>query len=313
MIGNSKFNQILRPLSKLFLAGSILLVAIFTFSNSPAFASVNKSFSSCKSLRASSLNLIYGVAMSSSSVGYTGALVDSTMYGENKRLDLDKDGVACELAIYDLGITSSTPGVSSAYEACKSERASKQNVISLMGQLDNYYKYSDTFLVQIAMLEQATKQMEQASVQNKVFASGSKSIKRLYEFVKSSWILSLKGKEATGKVDGAFDEWCVLLGVYPGHRGIFSPINFQTRSPQRTALNGARKVCQSLFYMAPTGQSIYSGSESTTLETCDQNARSVAYKSSTYDAALNEMKRVYFTFHDYWCWGKSCVTKWDIG
>ena len=273
-------------------------------------------YKSCESMRKSTAYyfLTKGVASSAQTVGLTGALVDAVLYEKNRKLDIDNDGVACELDIYDLNVSKTTAGVNTAYSACKSKRTAEQNVASLYGQMDKYWNATDYWLVQLFHIKSAAESMKQASLQNKIFQKGAISAKAMYEFFSKSYILSISGKENNSKMYSFdFDNWCGLFGVYSSHVGMFPPIEIRQRNIPSTPLNGAKLVCQNLFTIAPHGQLLYSGNDSISLDDCDRNARNTASSSYSYSDANQKMKRIYFTNHDFWCWGRNnCVTEGDV-
>jgi Excalibur calcium-binding domain len=274
-----------------------------------------RAFRTCESLRKSDpFFLGSGVASSAGVVGFTGAKVDQKLYMENRKLDIDNDGVACELAIYDLNVTKTTAGVSTAYSACKAYRTAEQNAASLYGQIDRYWNTTDYWLVQLSFMKQAADLMKQASNQNKTFLKGASSAKAMSDFYNKSYILSISGKENSSKLNSSdFTEWCALFGIYSSHTGMFPPIDIKVPNIPSTSLNGAKMVCQNLFAIAPRGQLLYSGNDSISLEECDRNARSVASTSSSYSNANQKMKRIYFSNFDFWCWGRNnCVTEDDM-
>lgn len=255
-----------------------------------------------------------GVALNSNSVGFTGALVDAKIYQDNQKLDVDKDGVACEKAIYDLNVSKTTIGVSTAYSACKAYRSAEQNAASLYGQMDRYWNSTDYWLVQLSFMKQAADLMNQASIQNKIFQKGASSAKAMSDFYGKSYILSISGKENNSKLYSFdFSEWCSLFGVYSSHVGMFPPIEIRVPNMPSTPLNGAKFVCQKLFTIAPRGQLLYSGNDSISLEECDRNARSVSSTAYSFSDANQKMKDIYFTNFDFWCWGRNnCVTEDDM-
>ena len=176
---------------------SIMVIALFaTFVTSGATLAraehFQLAFRTCESLRKSDpFFLGSGVASSKGVVGFTGAKVDQKLYMENRKLDIDNDGVACELAIYDLNVTKTTAGVSAAYSACKAYRTAEQNVGSLYGQIDRYWNTTDYWLVQLSFMKQAADLMKQASNQNKIFLKGASSAKAMSDFYNKSYILSI--------------------------------------------------------------------------------------------------------------------------
>jgi hypothetical protein len=272
-------------------------------------------FRTCEGLRKSDpFFLGSGVASSKGVVGFTGAKVDQKLYMENRRLDIDNDGVACELEIYDLGVSKTTAGVSTAYSACKSKRTGEQNVALLYGQMDKYWNATDYWLAQLFHIKDAAELMRQASLQNKIFLKGASSAKAMYDFFSKSYILSISGKENNSKLYSFdFDNWCSMFGVYSSHIGMFPPIDIKQRSIPSTPLYGAKSVCQNLFTIAPHGQLLYSGNDSISLDDCDRNARSIASSSYSFSDANQKMKRIYFTNYDFWCWGRNnCVTEDDM-
>lgn len=255
-----------------------------------------------------------GVALNAQTVGFTGALVDAYLYQVNKKLDIDKDGVACEGKIYDLSISKNSAGVTYAYSACKSKRAADQNFIFITSQLERYYSESDKLLAIIPMHELANTQMQNAAKQNSIFKAGAMSAKFNLDVIKKSYLYSLKGKQLTGGGSNFdFDNWCALFGVYSSHKGMFPPIELKFPQVPKTSLNGARQVCQSLFIIAPSGELLYSGDDSISLTDCDRNARRISVSASSYDDAFDQMINIYFTSYDFWCWGRNnCKTEWDI-
>ena len=296
------------------LGSSLFFVALPLSSVSAASARI--AYRSCESLRKAITpwGISNGVALNWNSVGFTGALVDAKIYQDNQKLDVDKDGVACEAAVYDFKVSKATPGVMTAYSACKSQRSGEQNLAVLYGQLDRYWNDTDVYLVQLPMIEQASTLMQQAAKQNPIFRKGASSAKALAEWYRKSWILSIAGKENSSALNLDFDAWCALFGIYSSHKGMFPSVDLKFPQIPRTVLNGARQVCQSMFVIAPHGQLLYSGNESISLEQCDSYARRVAKNSLSYDDALSAVKQNYFSFYDFWCWGRNnCVTEDDIG
>jgi hypothetical protein len=276
--------------------------------------SYQAAFRTCESLRNSTTYYLNEVSSSTRTVGFTGAGVNATLYQENRKLDIDNDGVACELAIYDLNVTKTTVGVSSAYSACKAYRSAEQNAASLYGQIDRYWNTTDFWLVQLAFMKQSADLMKQASSQNNIFLKGASSAKAMSDYYSKSYILSIAGKENTSKLYSFdFSNWCALFGFYSSHIGMFPPIDIKTPRVPSTTLNGAKMVCQNLFTIAPRGQLLYSGNDSISLEECDRNARSVASTSYSYSDANQKMKQIYFSNFDFWCWGRNnCVTEDDM-
>jgi hypothetical protein len=297
---------------------AVFVLSVFGFPHVSKISALNvsKSYKDCMSMR-SAFNpwgISNGVALNSQAVGYTGAIVDPALFQENKHLDTDRDGVACEGKIFDLGVTSSTPGVAAAYSACKSERAADQIFVNISSQLERYYTTSDTFLAIIPMHEQAYKQMQIAASQNAIFKDAAKSAKYNLDVLKKSYLYALKGKSLTGGTSNLdSDNWCALFGVYSGHKGMFPPIEMKFPKIAKTPVNGARQVCQSLFVIAPRGELLYSGNDSISLNDCDRNARNIGLSSNSYLDAMDQMIEIYFSRYDYWCWGRNnCITEWDI-
>jgi hypothetical protein len=291
----------------------LLIASSLFFLSSGSSTASAKAFSNCSSLRSSSLELSSGIALNTSSAGITNAVVNVALYNENRRLDTDNDGVVCERDVYNLGINRNTPGVNLVKSACFSEVASRQNVLVLIGTFRSYYTLSDQIFIQIPQIEQASKLMQSAASSNAVFQAAAKSAQQELDFLKQAWRYSLTGKEYFGRLpDDSFNEMCGLIGVYEGRTGIFPPIPLKTYRFPETPLNGARWFCQRVFELAPPLQNVYSKSESLSLNECDKTARTVALRQSTYQGALNEMVKIFFTFRDYWCWGKSCISKFDF-
>jgi hypothetical protein len=174
----------------------VLIATIVTSGATLAQAeSYQAAFRTCESLRNSTTYYMTGVSSSTRTVGFTGAGVNATLYQENRKLDIDNDGVACELAIYDLNVTKTTVGVSSAYSACKAYRSAEQNAASLYGQIDRYWNTTDFWLVQLAFMKQSADLMKQASSQNNIFLKGANSAKAMSDYYSKSYILSIAGKE----------------------------------------------------------------------------------------------------------------------
>jgi hypothetical protein len=299
----------------IFLMGISLIFYSVKLDTASAFG-YQKRFSNCEIMRRSTdpFGTLKGVALNEQSVGYTGAIVDPNLYRENIHLDTDKDGVACEGKIYDLKLTSTTSGVAAAYSACKSRRAADQNFINITSQIDRYYSESDTWLATIPMHEQASFQMQKAAGQNPIFKDGAISAKFNLELVRQTYQYSLKGKQfSSGKSNFDFDNWCSLFGMYSSHKGMFPPIDLKFPKIAKTPLNGARLICQQLFVIAPKGELLYSGNDSISLSDCDRNARKVGSWATSDTEARNEMLKIYFTFYEFWCWGRNnCKTRWDI-
>ncbi len=284
----------------------------------PVHTPYETSYQTCKSLRSAGYTsfgyLGKGVALNSASVKYTGAVVDRGLYLANQKLDTDNDGVACEHPIFDFNVTPNTPGVKTAYSACKSWREGEQKSILFYGQLDVYYNESDTLAAQLPFSEKAVLLMQQAAQQNSIFKEGAISAKAWTSYYKKAYSYLLVGKRFESQPpDYEFDTWCSLFGIYSSHRGMFPPIDIRVRELPRTPLNGARLVCQKLFSIAPHGQRLYSDDASINIRDCDANARSTAKSSRSYYDALERMKEIYFAEYEFWCWSRNnCVAEEDI-
>lgn len=89
VLRNSKYVHAMKK----FLSVTALLAAVAISIHAAPVSAAAKKYSNCKSM-----NKAYpkGIAKSKGAAGKTGAKVSSTLYHANKKLDFDKDGIACE-------------------------------------------------------------------------------------------------------------------------------------------------------------------------------------------------------------------------
>jgi hypothetical protein len=272
------------------------------------------SYTSCDQLRAADLKNLYGVARSKADARLTGAKVDPTLFAQVKKLDTDSDGVACERAVYDSGVTTSSRGAREAYTACKEYQTFNQIALNYSNQMSRYYNYVDILAVREIWYRQAATTMKQAAQLNPVFSDGATAADASAKAAATSVARARAGKDeyAPSRLDDRFNDWCAYLGVWERHPGIFPAVRLTIPSLPMTAINGAKSVCQDLFYGSPDG-TMYSGYDKTTLGTCDKLARRVADLSDTYQQARDSMVDLVFgNGRESWCWGTKCKTKWDF-
>lgn len=295
-----------------FLAIVLPLILALGVVSASAF-SVEARFSNCEKLRSSntaSLGSINGVARDSRSAGITGAYVDPRLYEENKHLDTDNDGVACELFMYDSGVTKTSAGVASMYAACKTYRQADLNG-GYAGYLDYpYYNERDQLLYLKLGAEGTLPLVRTAAKANPVFASAVKAAERDIKISQTLWRYWPKEPWVPAP-DFTFDNWCSYFGMYESHPGLFPPIKWNPPKLTITALYGARGVCKKLFWESPD-QVMYSGYDSISLRECDREASWVSQSAFDYDDAKELMLDYLFNFRDYWCWGKNCLTRHDF-
>lgn len=297
----------------------VLCVGLFwgisSFSESVSASQLEVKYSTCQKLIKSLVDGYKiggnnGVARSYSAAGNTGALVDSNLYFENQHLDSDKDGVACELFVYDSGITKTSPGAADAYSACRAHRMGEQRTLNLSVSDYPYTNDLDQLRAYYTSYLQAVSSIEKAAKANSIFKSAAINARAHLAF--QSKIMAVWPKRSSAKApEYIFDYWCVYFGVYDSRPGLYPPITLKIPTRSSTPLDGARGFCKRLFSESPDRQ-MYSGREVTTLYECDDRARYVARQAATYNAAKDKMINEYFQFIEYWCWGTTCLTEFDF-
>jgi hypothetical protein len=266
-------------------------------------------FSSCEKLR-ETFEFVHGVARDSRVIGMTGARVNARVYEMNRSLDKDGDGVACELFVYDSGVTTRSLGFTSMYSACKIDRQAEFNMINA-GYLDYPYSNGRDELRFTWMGDNDKLPFVRSAAKiNPIFQSALKAAEQ--ELKTSTAFLKSWPKDPwTPKRDFNFSNWCALFGIYDSQPGLLPPMSWKPPRKDLTTLNGARGVCKRLFVESPN-RVMYSDNDSITLMECDREASSVSRRASDYYEAKDMMIDYLFMWHEYWCWGKECTTRFDL-
>lgn len=272
-------------------------------------ATVEQRFSSCEKLR-DSFGFFSGVAKDTRSVGLTGARVDAQVYASNQFLDKDGDGVACEHFVYDSAVTTRSPGFTSMYSACKIARQARDSMMNVLNA--DYPYYNEKFQLWFWMEGDMRKLplVRSAAKINSVFGSALKAAERELKISTAVW-QSWPKNPWTPASDFNFDNWCTYFGIYESRPGLLPPIKWNQPRKSLTALNGARSVCKRLFW-ASSDRVMYSEDDAITLMECDSEASRISRQAYDYYGARNMMIDYVFEWHEYWCWGKECITRFDL-
>jgi hypothetical protein len=253
---------------------------------------------------------IYGVARDSSAAGITGARVNGQVYQLNRTLDTDGDGVACELDVYDSGVTTRSSGFTSMYSACKILRRAEFSMSYILGMDYPYMNERSQLMIWMQSDIEILPLVRSAAKINPIFRSALKAVEQSQKVSTSYWQAWPK-EPWTPKPDFSFSNWCGYFGVYESQPGLLPPIKWTEPSKSLTALNGARGVCKRLFWGSPD-RVMYSDEDTITLNDCDSEALRISSRSRDYYTAKETMLDYIFDFHEYWCWGKDCVTRFDL-
>lgn len=288
----------------------LLILALLTVEVAPADAiKIKQRFSNCEKLR-DSFEFIHGVARDSKAVGMTGAQVNAQVYEANRTLDKDGDGVACELFVYDSGVTTRSPGFTSMYSACK---IMQQSVFDSGYLLLSDYPYSnERDQLMILMLADKNKLpfIQSAAKINPVFRSAVKAAGQDLKMTTALW-QSWPKEPWAPKPDFSFAHWCSYFGVYESTPGLLPPIRWTRPKKNLSVSYGARGVCKRLFWSSPN-RVMYSGYDSITLMECDAEASRVAQRATDYYEAKDMMLDYVFAWNEVWCWGTDCLTRYDL-
>lgn len=272
-------------------------------------ANVEQRFSSCEKLR-DTFEFRNGVARDSRAVGMTGARVNAQVYTANRTLDKDSDGVACELFVYDSGVTTRSPGFASMYSACKIARRAEFNMGDVLF-VD--YPYSNE-RAQLLFLMQGDRDklplIRSAAEANSIFRSAVKAAEQDLKTSTTLWQAWPK-EPWTPKPDFTFAYWCAYFGVYDSQPGLLPPISWKSPRRDLTVSNGSRGVCKRLFWGSPD-RVMYSGYDSITLTECDAEALRISRRATDYYEARDLMLDYVFRRKEVWCWGRDCLTRSDI-
>jgi hypothetical protein len=253
---------------------------------------------------------VHGVARDSRAVGMTGAQVNARVYEMNRSLDKDGDGVACELFVYDSGVTTRSPGFTSMYSACKIDRQAYFNMANA-SYVDYPYTNGRDELMFIWMGDTDKLPFVRSAAKiNPAFQSALKAAERDLKRTTAFWKSWPKDPQVPEK-DYNFDHWCTYFGIYVSYPGLLPPMSWKPPKKDFTTLNGARGVCKRLFVESPN-QLMYSDDDIFTLMECDSEALRIARRASDYEEAKDMMIDYLFMRHEYWCWGKMCLTRFDF-
>jgi hypothetical protein len=240
----------------------------------------------------------------------------------------DDDGLAKDgttVSIVELTTTTTLPRTTTtrparivaeelAYESCKTWREAELQMGDVFFGAYPYVNEAQANLMMFSMATRAKSEMEAAAAVDASFRVFSKSIERFAQVLWEDYQVS-KGNRRPGSNDetigSKFFDLCTDYGIWPSSPGKFPPIEREPRKPEQTSLNGARKVCQDVFYISPDGV-VYDGNDSFTLNECDALARSVAQSAESFSDARSEMKRRVFGWRDSWCWGRICRGRFDV-
>lgn len=272
-------------------------------------ATLGQRFSSCEKLR-DSLDYLHGVARDTRAVGITGARVNPQMYSLNRALDKDGDGVACELFVYDSGVTTRSAGFTLMYSACKIARQAEFNMINLSFVDYPYNTKRDQLTFMMRGDIDKLRFVKSAAKVNPVFKSALKAAERDLKISTALW-QSWPKEPWTPEPDFNFSSWCGYFGVYDSNPGLLPPITWTVPKKILSVSNGARGVCKRLFWGSPD-RVMYSGYDSITLMECDSEASRVARRATDYYKAKDMMLDYVFMWNEVWCWGRDCLTRDDL-